>query len=70
MLSEKKLLGISGVYMTGICAGFELGKKSRFAKNIWAKWGKKLSTGNFFFGFCKLINTCICCTFSYYKMFF
>ena len=31
--------------MWGIYAGFGLGKKSRFAKNIRAKRGKKLPTG-------------------------
>ena len=36
----------------GICAGFELGKKGRFVKNILAKWGRKLSTGENCFGFC------------------
>ena len=49
MSPEKKILG----YMWGICAGFGLGKKSRFAKNIRAKRGKKLPTSKNFGGVCK-----------------
>ena len=45
--TREKILG----YMWGICAGFGLGKKSRFAKNIRAKRGKKLPTGENFLGF-------------------
>ena len=47
--TREKILG----YMWGICAGFGLGKKSRFAKNIRVKQGKKLPTGGNVFEFCE-----------------
>ena len=45
--TREKILG----YMWGICAGFELRKKSRFARNIRAKSGKQLLTCKILGGF-------------------